>query len=110
MSTGDAPFYMQPFISLRGVPAMRYQGKMTSLIETEQEFMLTKRWSVVGFGGYGVAFNSFDDIAEGSSAWNAGTGFRYLIARLFGLKMGMDFARGPEQWAMYVVVGTSWLK
>ena len=110
MSTGDAPFYMQPFISLRGVPAMRYQGKMTTLLETEQEFMLTKRWSVVGFGGYGVAFNSFDEFGNGSSAWNAGTGFRYLIARLFGLKMGMDIARGPEQWAMYVVVGTSWLR
>ena len=110
MSIGDAPFYMQPFISLRGVPAMRYQGKMTSLVETEQEFMLTKRWSVVGFGGYGVAFNSFDEFSKGTSAWNAGTGFRYLIARLFGLKMGMDIARGPEQWAMYVVVGTSWLR
>ncbi|NOR76781.1 MAG: BamA/TamA family outer membrane protein [Draconibacterium sp.] len=110
MSTGDAPFYMQPFISLRGVPAMRYQGSMTSLIETEQEFMLTKRWSVVGFGGYGLAFNSFDNIGEGTPAWNAGTGFRYIIARLFGLKMGMDIARGPEQWAMYIVVGTSWMK
>ena len=110
LSTGDAPFYMLPFISLRGVPALRYQGEFTALVETEQEVMLSKRWSVVGFGGYGKAFKSIDDMSESTSAWNAGTGFRYLIARLFGLKMGMDVARGPEQWAVYVVVGSAWMK
>lgn len=108
MSTGDAPFYLQPFISLRGVPALRYQGDLTALIETEQEVLLTKRWSIVGFAGYGKAIKITDDITEGFSAWNAGGGFRYLIARLFGLKMGLDVARGPEQWAVYVVVGSSW--
>ncbi len=110
LSTGDAPFYMLPFISLRGVPALRYQGEFTALVETEQEVMLTKRWSVVGFGGYGWAFKSLDKMSDETTAWNAGAGFRYLIARLFGLKMGMDVARGPEQWAVYVVVGSSWLK
>ncbi|MCK5278158.1 MAG: hypothetical protein KAK04_06455 [Cyclobacteriaceae bacterium] len=44
------------------------------------------------------------------SAWNAGTGFRYLFADSLGLKMGMDIARGPEDWAIYIVVGSSWLK
>jgi len=40
--------------------------------------------------------------------WNAGGGFRYLTAREFGLQMGVDVARGPEQWAIYVVFGNSW--
>jgi len=110
LATGAPPFYMLPFINLRGVPAMRYQGELTALVETEQLFMLTKRWGIVGFAGYGKAFNSSDELSDGSSAWNAGTGFRYLIARLLGLKMGMDIARGPEDWAIYVVVGSSWLK
>lgn len=110
LATGDAPFYMMPFISLRGVPALRYQGELTALAETEQEVLLTKRWSIVGFGGYGRAFKSLDEMTDGSSAWNAGTGFRYLIARLFGLKMGMDIARGPEQWAIYIVVGSEWIR
>ncbi|MBP2689588.1 MAG: hypothetical protein H6Q83_1775, partial [Deltaproteobacteria bacterium] len=26
----------------------------------------------------------------------------------FGLQMGVDVARGPEQWAIYVVFGNSW--
>lgn len=110
LANGDIPFYMLPFISLRGVPAMRYQGELTALVETEQQFMINNRWGIVGFAGYGKTFKSLDDMATGSDAWNAGTGFRYLIARMFGLKMGVDVARGPEQWAVYVVVGTSWLK
>ncbi len=110
LATGDPPFYMLPFLNLRGIPVMRYQGELTALVETEQLFMLTKRWGVVGFAGYGKAFRSLDELSEGSSAWNVGTGFRYLIARLLGLKMGMDIARGPEDWAIYVVVGSSWLK
>jgi len=110
LATGDPPFYMMPFLNLRGVPVMRYQGELTALVETEQEIMFTRRWSVVGFGGYGRAFESLESISEGSSAWNAGAGFRYLIARLLGLKMGVDVARGPEDWAFYVVVGSSWMK
>lgn len=108
-ATGNAPFYSNPFISLRGVPALRYQGKITALIETEHLFNISRRWGLVGFAGTGIAFNSFDTISTKSQvAWNAGAGFRYLIARLLGLRMGMDFARGPEQWAFYVVFGKSW--
>jgi len=33
-----------------------------------------------------------------------------LLARVFGLKMGMDIARGPEDWAVYVVIGSGWLR
>jgi len=110
LALGDAPFYMQPFVYLRGVPAMRYQGEFTALLETEQEVLLGKRWSMVAFGGVGRAFKSLDEMSVGSSAWSVGTGFRYLIARTFGLKMGLDIARGPEQYAIYVVFGNSWMR
>ncbi len=110
LAVGDIPFYMLPFVSLRGVPAMRYQGELTALIETEEQFMINDRWSIVGFAGYGRTAKSLDEIDLGSNAWNAGTGFRYLIARAFGLRMGADVAKGPEQWAFYVVVGTSWMR
>ncbi len=107
IALGDPPFYAYPFLLLRGVPAMRYQGKYTALAETEQSFMITQRWSVVGFAGYGQTFN---EQIDGSKAWNAGFGFRYLLARIFGLKMGLDVAHGPEEWAFYVVFGNSWMK
>ena len=39
-----------------------------------------------------------------------GGGFRYLLARALGLRMGMDIARGPEDWAFYISVGSGWLR
>ena len=111
LATGNAPFYSKPFIALRGVPAMRYQGDLTALVETEQSFnMFSSRWDLVAFGGIGTTFESLDDLKAGPAVWGVGGGFRYLIARLFGLKMGVDVARGPEDWAVYVVFGSAWLR
>jgi len=111
LATGDAPFYSKPFVGLRGVPVMRYQGDLTILAETEQSFnMFSSRWDLVAFGGVGTAFKSLDNLDPGEAVWSAGGGFRYLIARLFGLKMGVDVARGPEGWAIYVVFGSAWLR
>ena len=108
-ATGDPPFYALPFIYMRGVPALRYQGDYTALIETENLFNVTSRWSLVAFAGTGIAFESLEDPnAESQVAWSAGGGFRYLIARLLGSRAGIDIARGPEQWAFYVVFGKSW--
>ncbi len=107
LAVGDPPFYAYPFAMMRGVPAMRYQGKHVLVTETEQLLMLSRRWGVVGFGGYG---HTFSPNYEGTSFWNAGTGFRYLIARLLKMKMGIDIARGPEKWAVYMVVGNAWLR
>ena len=109
-TTGDIPFFAKPYIELRGVPAMRYQGDLTMSIETEQMYNITPRWSLVGFGGVGNTFESYNNYKAEEFVWNAGGGFRYLVARLFGLRMGLDVARGPEDWAVYVVFGSSWLR
>ena len=64
--------------------------------------------AVVGFDGIGKAADGFEALQDAETVWNAGGGFRYLTAREFGLQMGVDVARGPEQWAIYVVFGNSW--
>jgi hypothetical protein len=48
----------------------------------------------------------------GSSKWvvSGGAGFRYMVARKFKLRMGVDLAKGPDTWAYYIVFGTSWKK
>ena len=43
--TGDAPFYMLPFISMRGIPAMRYQGEAVGFAEVEARWAFHKRFS-----------------------------------------------------------------
>lgn len=36
-------------------------------------------------------------------------GFRYLVARRYGLHMGLDVAGGPNSTVFYVVFGSAWL-
>ncbi|HET9597693.1 MAG TPA: BamA/TamA family outer membrane protein [Anaeromyxobacteraceae bacterium] len=100
---GDVPFYAVPYVHLRGIPALRYQGTAVLVAEGEVRWEVVRRWSAVGFGGAGAV-----DTRRADVAWNAGGGFRYLLARAFGLALGADLARGPEQWAFYVVFGNAW--
>jgi hypothetical protein len=105
---GDAPFYARPWVRLRGIPAMRYQGETAVSLDAEARWGLTPRWWLVGFAGAGWTDAGEVRILEDESVVAGGVGFRYLIARLLGLQMGLDVAKGPEEWAAYVVFGSSW--
>lgn len=107
---GEPPFYMLPYVSMRGIPAVRYQGKASILSEVEMRWDLVKRWSLVMFGGTGKAFNEWDNFSDADWITSFGSGFRYLIARKFKLRVGIDFAKGPETWAYYIVFGSNWVK
>nr|WP_091695612.1 BamA/TamA family outer membrane protein [Algoriphagus locisalis] len=104
----DAPFYVKPGISLRGVPLARYQGDQTFLLETEQRYDFTDRWSAVGFVGAAKAITKELSFSEADLVYNYGTGFRYLIARKFGLRTGVDVAWSNEDFGWYIVFGSAW--
>ena len=109
-SFGDEPFYLRPFISLRGAPMLRYQGEEVAQIETELRWQLWKRFSLVGFVGGGAAWNHFERFDSTQKVVTGGTGFRYEIARAYGLHMGVDLAFGPDSTAVYIQVGSAWAR
>ena len=109
-SFGSPPFYLLPGINLRGVAAGRYQGKTSIVTEGELRWDLYRRWSLVGFGGLASAFNDWDQAFAKPVVYSYGSGFRYLLARKFKLRMGIDVAKGPEDWAYYIVFGSNWLR
>jgi hypothetical protein len=109
MAGEGTPFYALPYVSLRGVPALRYQGRDAASFETELRWNFNPRWSLVGFGGLGQAVNSSSDFGgESYTVWAGGLGFRYMLARKYGLHVGLDFARGPEDTAVYIQIGSAW--
>lgn len=108
--SGEVPFFSYPFVSLRGIPAMRYQGKGVLVGEAEYLWGITPRWSLVFFGGVGrtTAIGAFE--AESKTVAAGGLGFRYRLARKLGLQAGVDIARGPEDTSIYLTVGSAWAR
>ena len=105
---GDAPFYEYPFISMRGIPVMRYQGETVTVGEAEFRWNFTPRWSLILFGGVGKT-DSVDFVAASDdTVFSKGVGFRYFIARRFGAHAGIDIAKGPEDTALYITFGQAW--
>jgi len=106
--SGRTPFYMLPFIDLRGVPAARYQDQHTAVAETEVRWNFTPRWAVVGFVGAGRAWGKSTSFGEAETVWGRGAGFRYQIASKLGMWVGLDYAKGPEGGTFYIQVGNAW--
>ncbi|HEY5823284.1 MAG TPA: BamA/TamA family outer membrane protein, partial [Cyclobacteriaceae bacterium] len=102
------PFYLMPSINMRGIPAVRYQGETTLIAETEHRIDLNPRWSVLGFVGLGKAIEFDQSFSEGSNVYSVGSGFRYLLARVFKIRAGIDVAVGPDSFGYYIVFGHNW--
>ena len=122
-SDGDSvPFITRPSINMRGIPAMRYQGEkmMTGEVQLRWEFI--ERWNMVFFGGAGKVFGDEYNFEPGIGAVQknvsfkdadlhpaGGVGFRYELARKFGLWGGLDFATSEENdFAFYITIGSAW--
>ena len=123
-SSGDdsVPFFANPSINMRGIAAMRYQGEKMLLSELQLRYEFLPRWNLVAFGGAGKVFGketvfdaSLSPIQQDTTLFEAklhpagGLGFRYELARKFGLWGGLDFATSQDQdIAMYITVGSAW--
>ncbi|TDQ16627.1 hypothetical protein DFQ04_2749 [Algoriphagus boseongensis] len=105
---GDVPFFLESSINLRGVPAGRYQGTSTYLVETEQRYDFSLRWSGIAFAGTGKAVSPRSTFADSPWIYNYGAGVRYLVARAFKIRMGLDIAFSNDNFGYYIVFGSAW--
>ncbi len=105
---GDAPFYGLPFVDMRGVPKSYYQGDATYVAETEQRFDVTSRWSVLAFGGLGKGVSKDIGFKDSQLVYSYGSGFRYLLSKAFGMRVGIDVAKSNNDWGWYITFGHAW--
>ncbi|SHH23556.1 Surface antigen [Ferrimonas marina] len=101
------PPTMQPYIQLRGISAFRYQGDEVGAVQAQLSYKIDNRWTLLGF--YGVGQTRQDSLTSGQESRTAdayGTGFRYKIARRYGIHMGVDVAFSDEDQAFYITMGT----
>lgn len=107
-ASGSVPFYAAPYVSLRGIPALRYQGKSAGAAEIELRRQLSDRWVVSVFTGRGKVDTGFDFGETEDDIESYGTGIRYLALPEQDAWVGLDLARGPEDTAWYIQMGSSW--
>ena len=107
-TSGDVPFYLEPFVQLQGIPAMRYQGATAATLEVRGGYDLRPRWTVLGFVGAGRTADSVSDLGSATTRTAYGLGFRYLMAKELGMRVGLDVAKGPEGTYAYIVMGSPW--
>jgi len=108
-STGT-PFFLRPYVQLRGVPAVRFQGDQAASLELEARWQFMGRWSAVVFGGAGTTRSAQNAFTATQDVGSGGVGFRYELASKFGLHAGIDVAHSPGTTAVYFVVGNAWFR
>ncbi len=107
---GNTPFYMKPFVLMRGVPAMRYQGEKVAQLESELRWQFWQRFSVLGFVGAGSAVDELSKLTKTSNIVAGGLGLRYELAKKHGIHMGLDMAWSRDGPAIYFQVGSAWMR
>ena len=109
-ASDGTPFFLRPYIKLRGVAAMRYQGDEMASAEVEARWQFHGRWSLVGATGYGSAHTERELFSATRDVWSGAVGFRYQLARLFGMHAGLDVGFSDGETAIYLQVGNAWFR
>jgi hypothetical protein len=107
-TSGDVPFYLEPYVDIQGIPVLRYQGPTAATVEVRGGYDVHPRWTVLAFVGGGRAADSISDLTSATTRSSYGAGFRYLMAKVLGMRVGLDVARGPEGTYWYLVMGSAW--
>jgi hypothetical protein len=82
---------------MSAISRYRYQGD--DVVTAQTSWAFTPRWILQGFVG-GTRH------ASGTVRGGMGAGFRYLIARQYGLRTGIDVAFSEHEQAVYFNVGS----
>ena len=106
---GDVPFFYVPYIEMRGLQTQKFSGRVTMLGEGEVRMTVWRRYTAIAFGGIGSAASGWGDLSSARVAGAGGVGFRYLIAKRFGIRSGVDVAVGTGGKPLfYLQNGAAW--
>ncbi len=105
---GRPPFFAVPYVSLRGIAALRYQAKTAGAFEVEGRYKFSDRWAGIAFGGAGFTKNDEAPLETGQNIRSVGVGVRFQALEEQDIWVGLDIAKGPEDYAWYIQIGQGW--
>lgn len=78
------------------------------MVELQGRVLAASRWNVLLFGGRGFTSGDLASVSSRPSIYSYGTGARFNVFEERNIWVGIDIARGPEDWAWYIQVNHPW--
>ena len=76
--------------------------------EVEGRYNFTPKWAMIGFAGAGKVNSDIPVFDTEQDIYNFGLGARYKIFDAQNVWVGIDIAKGPEDYNYYIQVGQAW--
>lgn len=110
IATGDVPFQGQSVVGhddIRGYSSGKYRDNQVYAVQAEYRWRFYKKFGMVGFAGVASAVKNFGDIFSSEILPGAGFGLRYMMIEKERINVGIDLAKGKDDWGLYFRIGES---
>lgn len=110
IATGDVPFQGQSVVGqddIRGYSNGKYRNNQVYAIQAEYRWRFYKKFGMVGFAGVASAVKDFNDLFSSELLPGVGVGIRYMMIEKERVNIGLDVAKGKDDWGLYFRIGES---
>jgi outer membrane protein assembly factor BamA len=112
ISWKDVPFEMEGILGYagsrgndtRGYSTGRYRGKQLYDLQSELRWRFYKAWGMVAFGSVALVGDDAEEIGLNGILPAVGLGLRYNAAADRDVNIGIDFAKGKEDYGIYFIL------
>ncbi len=105
---GDLSFNQQFIVKgtdIRGYTQGAYRGNYILTLQGEYRWNFHRRWGAVGFAGVATVFEAINESDNGKLLPGIGTGLRFRVFPETNLSVGLDVAKGIDDWGIYFQIG-----
>lgn len=108
ISGGDVPFQGQNVVGqddIRGYSSGKFRNNQVYAIQAEYRWRFYKKFGMVGFFGVATAIDKMSNISGAELLPGGGVGFRYMMIPKERINVGIDVAKGKDDWGLYFRIG-----
>lgn len=108
IATGSVPFQGENVVGrddIRGYSSGKYRANQVYTMQAEYRWNFYNKLGMVAFAGVASAVDKMNQIPTTELLPGIGLGFRYLMISKERINVGIDIAKGKDDWGMYFRIG-----
>ena len=112
-SFGDVPFSGKNVVGrddMRGYSNGKFRANQVYDLQTELRWNFYKKWGMVAFGGVAVATDDFSGTNYSGLLPAIGVGLRFKAIKSKNINIGIDVAKGVDDWGVYFRIGETFTR